>query len=324
MAFLESISIARTFGKVFNYRPDEFWESFAIGLSNIIGSYFGSFPVTGSFSRTALNASTGVKTTFGGIITSLVVIIALSFMLPVFHFIPKAALGAIIVCAAAGMFEPIVITHGKRLFGIVMSQFCRFAGIRRMSDEAGKEVSLDGCIACFATFVLCFYGLAVGIIAGLAISIGSILYRVSHPHINCHLKKDDSEHLMIKPTADSLSYSSCNFIHVRMSEILLNYGFDLENDEPVSGAAVLKVNGEKDSGGGGDFGEFNNDENQRLISSNMISLLSQKVNKITVDLTGVRQIDHDALEVFKDFKKNLANLDCNVQFTIKQFCKGAE
>ena len=67
MAFLESISIARTFGKVFGYRPDEFWESFAIGISNIIGSYFGSFPVTGSFSRTALNASTGVKTTFGGI-----------------------------------------------------------------------------------------------------------------------------------------------------------------------------------------------------------------------------------------------------------------
>ena len=307
MAFLESISIARTFGKVFGYRPDEFWESFAIGISNIIGSYFGSFPVTGSFSRTALNASTGVKTTFGGIITSLVVIIALSFLLPVFHFIPKAALGAIIVCAAAGMFEPIVISHGKRLFNICSSQFCRFAGIRRLSDDGGpsSEVGLDGCIACFATFVLCFYGLAVGIIAGLGISIGSILYRVSHPYFNCYLKDGDKESLVIKPTADSLSYSSCNFVHNRMSEILLNYGYDMENDEKP---AVVKVGGieEEDMG-----------EKQRLISNSMQDLLNQKVNKITVDLTGVRHLDHDVLEVFKDFKKNLTRVDCNVQFMIK-------
>lgn len=316
MAFLESISIARTFGKVFGYRPDEFWESFAIGLSNVIGSYFGSFPVTGSFSRTALNASTGVKTTFGGIITSLIVIVALSFMLPVFHFIPKAALGAIIVCAAAGMFEPIVISHGKRIFSLITGQLCRFAGVRRQTTDdfssSHGHVSLDGSIACFVTFVMCFYGLAVGIMLGLGVSIGSILYRVSHPHISSHLNPDDPEMLIVRPTADSLSYSACNYIYNRMYEILLNVGYDVENDEPNTGADMVKVDLSDADG-------HVSSETTKLMSSSVRSLLSQKVMKVVIDLRNVRIMDHDVLDVFKSFEAPLLKIDNNVQYSIRQY-----
>ena len=44
-------------------------EMIAIGLSNILGSFFSSFAVTGSFSRTAVNVASGVHTAFSGIYT---------------------------------------------------------------------------------------------------------------------------------------------------------------------------------------------------------------------------------------------------------------
>jgi len=44
-------------------------EMISIGVSNILGSFFGSYPVTGSFSRTTINVGSGVRTPFGGIYT---------------------------------------------------------------------------------------------------------------------------------------------------------------------------------------------------------------------------------------------------------------
>ena len=228
MAFLESISIARTFGKVFNYRPDEFWESFAIGLSNIVGSYFGSFPVTGSFSRTALNASTGVQTTFGGIITSVIVIFALEFMLSAFHYIPKAALGAIIICAAANMFDPVIIKHFMKLFDIALDSVSRWAGVhgrqlrrigRRHVEEDEHEDGLDASLACLLTFVICFYGLAIGILVGLGVSIVTILYRVSHPNFSWRI--EDKDTLVVFTSTDQLSYAGkCEKIIVKIVSVI--------------------------------------------------------------------------------------------------------
>ena len=95
-----------------------------------------------------------------------------------------------------------------------------------------------------------------------------------------------------------------------MSEILLNYGYDLENDQPNN--LVVQVNESDD--------HFEDDDKQRLMSSSMMS----KVSKITIDLTGVRTLDHDVLEVFKDFKKSMSGLDTSVQFMIKQFASDTD
>ena len=50
-------------------RLDTTQEMIALGLSNICGSFFHAMPVTGSFSRTAVNYSSGVRTPFGGVFT---------------------------------------------------------------------------------------------------------------------------------------------------------------------------------------------------------------------------------------------------------------
>ena len=74
-------------------------EMIALGLCNIFGSFCQSMPTTGSFSRTAVNSSSGVKTAFGGIYTGLLVILCLAFLMPYTAFIPKASLAAVIITA---------------------------------------------------------------------------------------------------------------------------------------------------------------------------------------------------------------------------------
>lgn len=62
-------------------------------------------PVTGSFTRTAVNHASGVRTPFGGIVTGLVVLLSIGFLTDSFQYIPKATLAAIIVTAMYSMTD---------------------------------------------------------------------------------------------------------------------------------------------------------------------------------------------------------------------------
>lgn len=88
---------------------DNTQEMLALGLCNIASSFVGSMPVSGALSRGAVNHSSGVKTTFGGIYTGLIVLISLHYLTPYFRFIPKASLAAVIIAAVIFMVELHVI-----------------------------------------------------------------------------------------------------------------------------------------------------------------------------------------------------------------------
>ena len=74
-------------------------EMIALGACNLAGSFVQSFPTTGSFSRTAVNSASGVKTPAGGIYTGGLVLLALAFLMPLCAYIPEASLGALIITA---------------------------------------------------------------------------------------------------------------------------------------------------------------------------------------------------------------------------------
>ena len=74
-------------------------EMIALGMCNLLGSFVSSMPVTGSFSRTAVNCASGVKTPLGGLFTGALVILALAFLMPFCAYIPKASLAAVIITA---------------------------------------------------------------------------------------------------------------------------------------------------------------------------------------------------------------------------------
>jgi solute carrier family 26 (sodium-independent sulfate anion transporter), member 11 len=91
---LEHISISKSFGRVNDYKivPDQ--ELIAIGVTNLIGTFFNAYPATGSFSRSAIKSMSGVRTPLAGIITGLVVILALYALTDAFYWIPNAGLAA--------------------------------------------------------------------------------------------------------------------------------------------------------------------------------------------------------------------------------------
>ena len=75
---IEHIAISKSFGRINNYVIDPSQELVAIGVTNLLGPFLGSYPATGSFSRTAIKSKAGVRTPFAGVITAIVVLLACS------------------------------------------------------------------------------------------------------------------------------------------------------------------------------------------------------------------------------------------------------
>lgn len=111
VAFMESISVAKAFAKRNKYEVDANQELVGLGLANIGGAFFQAYPVTGGFSRTAVNASAGSKTGLASLVTAGVVAVALLFLTPLFYYLPKAVLAAIIMTAVFGLIDVAEVKH---------------------------------------------------------------------------------------------------------------------------------------------------------------------------------------------------------------------
>ncbi len=103
---IEHIAISKSFGRVNNYTINPSQEMVAIGMTNVLGPFLGSYPATGSFSRTAIKSKAGVRTPFAGVITALVVLLAIYALPPLFYYIPNAALSAVIIHAVGDLITP--------------------------------------------------------------------------------------------------------------------------------------------------------------------------------------------------------------------------
>ncbi len=106
VAFAETYSVSRSVAARTKQKVDVNQELIGQGIANLLCAFFQGYPVGGSFSRTAVNYSAGAKTGLSGLVSSLVVILALLFLTPLFAFIPKAALSALIVSAVLLLFHP--------------------------------------------------------------------------------------------------------------------------------------------------------------------------------------------------------------------------
>ncbi|KAH8925190.1 SulP family sulfate permease [Atractiella rhizophila] len=100
---IEHIAISKSFGRVNNYVINPSQELVALGITNIFGPFFGAYPATGSFSRTAIKAKAGVRTPLAGVITGIVVVLALYALPAVFYYIPNASLAAVIIHAVGDL-----------------------------------------------------------------------------------------------------------------------------------------------------------------------------------------------------------------------------
>ncbi|XP_053308825.1 sodium-independent sulfate anion transporter [Spea bombifrons] len=171
MGLLESVAIARAFASQNNYRINTNQELLAIGLTNVLGSFLSSYPVTGSFGRTALNSQTGVCSPAGGLLTGVLVLLSLAYLTPLFFYIPKAALAAVIICAVAPMFD---LGICKTLWNV-------------------KKIDL---LPFLITFLLSFWEIQYGILAGILISVVILCYPIARPKMTVSQSNGLTLHFM--------------------------------------------------------------------------------------------------------------------------------
>ena len=105
VAFADLTATVRTFAQKHGYEIDANRELTAIGGANLIGGLTGAFPVSSSNSRSAVNDSAGARSQAAVVVAAAVVGLFLLFAMPLIEPLPTAALGVIIVVAAAGLIN---------------------------------------------------------------------------------------------------------------------------------------------------------------------------------------------------------------------------
>ncbi|XP_076289246.1 sodium-independent sulfate anion transporter [Lasioglossum baleicum] len=193
LSLLETISIAKVFNEG---KPiDATQEMLALGVCNVASAFVSSMPVSGGLSRGAVNHSSGVKTTIGGIYTGILVLLSLQFLTPYLYFIPNAALAAIIIAAVIFMVELHVIKPIWRT----------------------KKIDL---IPALATFLCClFIRLEIGIVIGIGINVLFLLYASARPSLRVHKNTsvNGCEYLVITPDR-SLVFPSVEYVRAVISK----------------------------------------------------------------------------------------------------------
>lgn len=160
IGFMEAVSIAKSIEVKHNdYKVKPNKELIALGFSNIVGSFFQTYPATGGFARTAVNDQSGAKTPLASLIAAFVVALSLLFLTPAFYYLPKTILAAIIIVAAIGLLD---FTMPKRL---VYYNF---------RDLIILNVTL---------FMTIFIGIKEGVLTGVILSIVMLIYKSTKPHI---------------------------------------------------------------------------------------------------------------------------------------------
>jgi len=159
VAFMEAISISKSIQekhKTYEINPNQ--ELLALGASNMIGSFFQSYPTTGGFSRTAVNNEAGAKTGVAALISALIVAIILTFFTDWFYYLPKSVLGAIIIVAVIKLID---YKYAIRLYKIRKDEFL---------------------VLLFTFIATLFIGITEGILFGIIFSFLLLIYRTSKPH----------------------------------------------------------------------------------------------------------------------------------------------
>jgi len=122
LGFMEAISIAKAMATHTGQRLDPNQELIGQGLANIIGAFGRSYPVSGSFSRSAVNLQAGAVTGLSSVVTSLVVVVVLLFFTPLLYHLPQSVLAAVIMMAVLGLINVSGFIHAyqaKRYDGVI-------------------------------------------------------------------------------------------------------------------------------------------------------------------------------------------------------------
>lgn len=161
VGFMEAISIAKAIAAKTKARIDPNQELIGQGLANLFGSFSQTYPVSGSFSRSAVNLNAGAVSGMSSVYTGIIVLITLLLLTPLLYHLPQAVLASVIMMAVFGLINFSAVKHAW---------------------NAHKH---DG-VAAMVTFVATL-GFAPhldkGIMVGASLALGLYLYRTMSPRV---------------------------------------------------------------------------------------------------------------------------------------------
>lgn len=161
ISFTEAMTSCRVIARRRKELWDEDQELIGQGLAKISSGLFGAFPVSGSFSRSALNLYAGAVSGWSTLFSVLCVAGGLLFLVEWVAHLPRAALAAMIIVPVFGLID--------------------LAGMRKL-----LSLSRDDAAVALVTFGVTLFSaprLHWGVFAGVGLSMGSYLYRHTRPRI---------------------------------------------------------------------------------------------------------------------------------------------
>ncbi|AYA01813.1 sodium-independent anion transporter [Acinetobacter sp. WCHAc010034] len=188
ISFVESLSIAQATALQQRSHLNSNQELAALGLANISAGLTSTFPVTGSLSRTVVNADAGAKTPMAGVLSSLLIILVTLYFTGFFKDLPLVILAA-----------TIIVSIWK------LADFKPFLDTWRYSKADG--------IAMWITFFgVIFIDISTGLMIGIVSTFILMLWRISRPHIAViglvegtqHFRNVQRRHVLTSPEIMSM------------------------------------------------------------------------------------------------------------------------
>lgn len=169
IGLMEAMSIARTIATRTKQHIDINQELIGQGMANLVGGVFNSYAVSGSFSRSAINFGAGAASGLSSVVASVIVMLTLLYLTPLFYYLPQATLAIVIILAVLSLV--------------------RITAVRR----AWQVSRADGGIAIVTFLVTLAFApqLHWGIVTGVVLSLGHFLRRTMRPHVAYLARHED-------------------------------------------------------------------------------------------------------------------------------------
>ncbi len=179
MIFLISMSAAQALAQKRQEKLNSNYELIGLGVANLGSAMTGAFPVTGSISRSAVNFTAGARTPLASVISALLLALALVAPTGWLAMLPLPALAATIIVAVLGMLELSTLRTAWR--------YDRSDAVALLATVGGVLVWASGRKALAP-------GIEAGVIVGVMLSMGNLIWRASRPHIAVLGRIAGSEH----------------------------------------------------------------------------------------------------------------------------------
>ena len=161
ISFMEAMSSAKVISAKTRTPWDENKELIAQGLAKVAAAFSHSMPVSGSFSRSALNLASNARTGLSSVIAAIFVLFTLLFLTTALYHLPKPVLAAIIMMAVMGLVNVRVIINAWK---------------------ANRDDGVAAVITFLATLAFA-PNIQNGILTGILLSLSLLLYRMMKPRI---------------------------------------------------------------------------------------------------------------------------------------------